>query len=101
LKKITIYHKDAKKIVFKPLETNTYVFDYEKDKSTATHLIENFSMVNWDYLDAIYGDKNIYSTPRDLLNLIMAEFIKFLNPKLLRKPIYPIAMNIKAQKIMD
>jgi hypothetical protein len=23
-------------------------------------------MVNWDYLDAIYGDKNIYST-RDLL----------------------------------
>jgi hypothetical protein len=30
-----------RKIVFKPLGmTNTYVFDYEKDKSTATHLIE-------------------------------------------------------------
>jgi hypothetical protein len=47
--------------------TNTYVFDYEKDKSTATPSYRrNFSMVNWDYLDAIYGDKNIYSTPRDL-----------------------------------
>jgi CubicO group peptidase (beta-lactamase class C family) len=52
-----------RKIVFKPLGmTNTYVF-YEKDKSTATPSYRRNSMVNWDYLDAIYGDKNIYSTP--------------------------------------
>jgi hypothetical protein len=43
--------------------TNTYVFDYEKTNQLQLHLIEEISMVNWDYLDAIYGDKNIYSTP--------------------------------------
>jgi hypothetical protein len=52
-----------RKIVFKPLGmTNTYVFDYEKTNQLQLHLIEGISMVNWDYLDAIYGDKkNIYS----------------------------------------
>jgi CubicO group peptidase (beta-lactamase class C family) len=44
LKKNNLSYQDAmRKIVFKPLGmTNTYVFDYEKDKSTATHLIEEF-----------------------------------------------------------
>jgi hypothetical protein len=58
-------------------------------------------MVNWDYLDAIYGDKNIYSTPRDLLKFDNGRnSSQFLN-QAIKKPIYPIAMNIKAQKIMD
>jgi hypothetical protein len=47
--------------------TNTYVFDYEKTNQLQLHLIEEFLYGKWDYLDAIYGDKNIYSTPRDLL----------------------------------
>lgn len=71
IEKITgLPYKDAmKEIVFKPLEmTNTYVFDYEKDKLTAVPSYKrNFAKVNLDYLDAIYGDKNIYSTVRDLL----------------------------------
>jgi hypothetical protein len=48
--------------------TNTYVFDYEKTNQLQLHLIEGISLW-WDYLDAIYGDKNIYSTPRDLLKV--------------------------------
>ncbi|CAM3014500.1 serine hydrolase domain-containing protein [Flavobacterium frigoris] len=71
IEKVTgLEYKDAmKEIVFKPLGmTNTYVFDYEKDKLTAVPSYKrNFAKVNLDYLDAIYGDKNIYSTPRDLL----------------------------------
>jgi hypothetical protein len=36
-----------------------------------------------DYLDAIYGDKNIYSTPRDVLKLDRARNNpNFLTPKL-------------------
>jgi CubicO group peptidase (beta-lactamase class C family) len=67
IEKITgLSYKEAmQKIIFKPLGMkNTFVFDYEKDKLTATPSYRgNFSMVNMDYLDAIYGDKNIYSTP--------------------------------------
>jgi CubicO group peptidase (beta-lactamase class C family) len=81
-------YKDAmEKIIFKPLGMkNTYVFDYEKDKKTATASYRgNFSLINMDYLDAIYGDKNIYSTPRDLLKFDDGRNSpNFLDPKLLK-----------------
>jgi CubicO group peptidase (beta-lactamase class C family) len=55
-------------IIFRPLGMkNTYVFDYDRDKDSAvTSYKGNKVEINKDYLDAIYGDKNIYST-RDLL----------------------------------
>lgn len=89
IEKVTgMAYKDAmEKIIFKPLGmTNTYVFDYEKDKKTATPSYRgNFSLVNMDYLDAIYGDKNIYSTPRDLLKFDSGRnSANFLDPKLLK-----------------
>ncbi|EIA08497.1 penicillin-binding protein 4* [Flavobacterium frigoris PS1] len=89
IEKITgMTYKDAmEKIIFKPLGmTNTYVFDYEKDKKTATPSYRgNFSLVNMDYLDAVYGDKNIYSTPRDLLKFDDGRnSANFLDPKLLK-----------------
>lgn len=88
IEKITgMAYKDAmEKIIFKPLGMkDTYVFDYEKDKKTATPSYRgNFSLVNMDYLDAIYGDKNIYSTPRDLLKFDDGRnSAVFLDPKLL------------------
>ncbi|WP_114753218.1 serine hydrolase domain-containing protein [Flavobacterium glaciei] len=63
------YKEAMKQIIFEPLGMkNTYVFDYEKDKDTAvTSYKGNKVEIGKDYLDAIYGDKNIYSTPRDLL----------------------------------
>lgn len=87
IEKITgLKYKDAmKRMIFEPLEmNNTYVFDYEKDKETASPSYKgNFSIINMDYLDAVYGDKNIYSTPRDLLKLDRARNAPdFLNPEL-------------------
>ena len=47
--------------------TNTYVFTL-KDTLTATPSFTNNSTYwNYDFLDATYGDKNIYTTPQDLL----------------------------------
>jgi CubicO group peptidase (beta-lactamase class C family) len=82
------YKEAMQEMIFKPLGMkNTFVFDYEKDKLTATPSYRgNFSMVNMDYLDAIYGDKNIYSTPRDLLKFDMGRNTPdFFDPKLLQQ----------------
>jgi hypothetical protein len=40
---------------------NDNVYDYKKDKETATPYRGNFSMINIDYLDAIYGDILFYT----------------------------------------
>lgn len=81
------YKKAMERMIFKPLGMNhTYVFDYETDKNTAvTSYKGNKVEIGKDYLDAIYGDKNIYSTPRDLLKFDLARNAPgFLNPKLLK-----------------
>lgn len=90
IEKITnLSYKEAmKQIIFKPLAMNdTYVFDYETDKKTAVHSYKGNKMeIGLDFLDAIYGDKNIYSTPRDLLKFDRARSSSsFLNPKLLNQ----------------
>lgn len=82
-------YKDAMAaIIFEPLGMkNTYVFDYEKDKNTAvTSYKGNKVEIGKDYLDAVYGDKNIFSTPRDLLKFDRARSsTQFLNPSLLKE----------------
>lgn len=90
IEKITnLSYKEAmKQIIFKPLDMNdTYVFDYETDKKTAVPSYKGNKMeIGLDFLDAIYGDKNIYSTPRDLLKFDRARSSSsFLNPKLLNQ----------------
>ncbi len=54
--------------LFQPLRmTNTYVFTL-KDTLTATPSFTNKNIYwSYDFLDATYGDKNIYTTPQDLL----------------------------------
>lgn len=82
-------YKDAMKtIIFKPLGMNdSYVFDYDKDRQTANPSYKgNLVLYGWDFLDAIYGDKNVYSTPRDLLKFDMGRNdLEFFNPALLKK----------------
>jgi CubicO group peptidase (beta-lactamase class C family) len=53
---------------FDPLQmTHTYVFTL-KDTLTATPSFTNNSTYwDFDFLDGTYGDKNIYTTPKDLL----------------------------------
>ena len=84
------YPAAMKEMIFKPLGMhNTFVYEHEKDKETAMPSYKgNNIKLALDYLDAIYGDKNIYSTPRDLLKFDMARKAPtFLKPKL-RNQIY-------------
>ncbi|MEO8255137.1 MAG: serine hydrolase domain-containing protein [Flavobacterium sp.] len=95
------YKKAMERMIFKPLGMNhTYVFDYEKDKDTAvTSYKGNKVEIGKDYLDAIYGDKNIYSTPRDLLKFDLARNAPgFLSPKLLKLVYTPFSNERKGER---
>jgi CubicO group peptidase (beta-lactamase class C family) len=88
IEKVThMNYRDAmKKIVFEPLGmTNTFVFDYSKDRKRVSQSYKgNNILYGFDFLDDVYGDKNIYSTPRDLLKFDLATYSpKFLKPELL------------------
>ncbi len=92
IEKVTgLSYKDAlKRMIFEPLGmTDTYVFDYEKDKEAATQsYMWNNNRYPWDFLDKIYGDKNIYSTPRDLLKFDLARNAPTFLTSKLKKKIY-------------
>lgn len=76
---------------FAPLQMkHTYVFTL-KDTLTATPSFTN-NNVYWDYdfLDATYGDKNIYSTPQDLLKWDQALYTdQIISPALLDSAFTP------------
>jgi CubicO group peptidase (beta-lactamase class C family) len=75
-------------MIFKPLKMNhTFVFDIDKDKERVTPSYKGNNMeLAFDYLDGIYGDKNIYSTPSDLIQFDLARNApSFLNPELRAK----------------
>ena len=82
-------YKDAMaEMIFKPLGmTNTFVFDYEKDKNRIVPSYKaNGIEIGKDYLDEVYGDKNIFSTARDLLKFDRARNRKdFLEPELAKQ----------------
>ncbi|MFN3968818.1 serine hydrolase domain-containing protein [Flavobacterium sp.] len=82
------YPEAMKEMIFSPLGmTNTYVCDFEKDRENIVPSYKgNHVEIGTDYLDGIYGDKNIYSTPRDLLKFDAARYAPFfLNKELLKK----------------
>jgi CubicO group peptidase (beta-lactamase class C family) len=88
IEKVTkLTYRDAMaQIIFKPLGmTNTFVLDFDNDKhNVAPSYKANRVEIGIDYLDKIYGDKNIYSTPRDLLKFDRARNApSFLEPDLL------------------
>jgi len=90
IEKITkLSYKDAMdQIIFKPLGmTHTFVMDYENDRKKVVPSYKgNKVEIGMDFLDAIYGDKNIYSTPRDILKFDRARSSSaFLDPKLLEQ----------------
>jgi CubicO group peptidase (beta-lactamase class C family) len=88
IEKVTkLSYRDAMaQIIFKPLGmTHTFVLDFDNDKhDVAPSYKANRVEIGIDYLDKIYGDKNIYSTPRDLLKFDRARNSpSFLEPELL------------------
>ncbi|WP_370900245.1 serine hydrolase domain-containing protein [Chryseobacterium gossypii] len=82
----TPFPQAMKEIVFTPLKmNNTYIFQ-EKDIPTAAQSFYygGNRLYPLDRLDLIYGDKNVYTTPRDLLNFSKAMYSKdFLKPELM------------------
>ena len=84
------YHEAMDKLLFKPLGMkNSFVFDYEKHHDTVSQTYKASKLrLAFDHLDLVYGDKNIYSTVRDLLKFDLATYSnKFFSDKL-RKEIF-------------
>ncbi|WP_312421332.1 serine hydrolase domain-containing protein [Epilithonimonas sp.] len=83
----TPFPEAMQEIVFKPLKMNhTFIFQ-KKDTPTASQsFYSGFRLYPLANLDLIYGDKNVYTTPKDLLNFSVALFSKdFLKPELANK----------------
>lgn len=88
----TPFPQAMKEMVFTPLKmTNSYIFQ-EKDIPTATQSFYygGNRLYPLDRLDLIYGDKNVYTTPRDLYSFSKAMFSKdFLKPELMQMVFQP------------
>lgn len=84
------YPEAMQNLVFKPLNmTNTFVLDFDKDKDNVSQSYKSTKVkIAFDQLDAIYGDKNIYSTPQDLLKFDLATYSKNFISEDLKKEIY-------------
>lgn len=95
------YPEAMKSMIFEPLGMkHTFVFDYKKDKNVITPSYKVGGMqIAFDFLDAIYGDKNIFSTPQDMLLFDMAKNSKyFLTPELRNKIYQGYSNEHKGQK---
>lgn len=79
-------------MIFKPLKMkHTFIFQ-EKDTATAARSFYARGPVafRFDKLDLIYGDKNVFTTPRDLLNFSKALYsANFLKNNLVAKAFDP------------
>ncbi|OYU80295.1 MAG: penicillin-binding protein [Flavobacterium sp. BFFFF1] len=88
IEKITgmTYPEAMKKMLFEPLHmSNTFVFNIV-DKDEVSQTYKGNMRLAFDHLDGTYGDKNIYSTPRDLLKFDMATYSpNFLSAGLVKK----------------
>lgn len=76
--------------IFTPLGMNdTFVIDFVKQKNDVSQSYKsNYVNHGWDQFDAIYGDKNIYSTPRDLVKFDLATY----STEFLRKDLWEEAL---------
>lgn len=81
------YPKAMKYIVFDPLGMeNTFVMEFEKHSNVVSKTYYNNGRIwNYDHLDKTYGDKNIYSTPKDLLKMDIAMYSEKFLPKHLKE----------------
>lgn len=79
-----------KELVLEPLKMhNTFVLENLDHKENVTQSYNaNNSRMHWDYLDGTYGDKNIYTTARDLLKLDKALYSDNFISKALKMEMY-------------
>jgi CubicO group peptidase (beta-lactamase class C family) len=73
--------------IFKPLGMNrSFVFGLEKADSVLPSFKFNNQKEPFMFLDAVYGDKNIYSTPRDMMKWDMALYdTSFFSQKIIEE----------------
>ncbi len=103
IEKITglTYKEAMKQMIFEPLGMkNTFVMDYDKDRKNVVPSYKgNRVEIGMDFLDAIYGDKNVYSTARDLLKLDRARNSSaFLEPNLFNQVFIGYSNEHKGQR---
>lgn len=87
-----------KQFVFSPLQmTDTYIYSLA-DSNTCTPSYDNRGRKErFQYLDLIYGDKNIYTTARDLLRWDLALYNpEFFSREVLRKAYQPYSLERKS-----
>lgn len=95
------YIEAMDKMLFQPLGmTHSFVCDIKKDKKRIVPSYKaNKVEIGVDFLDGVYGDKNIYSTPRDLLKFDLARNAKnFLEPGLWEQVFKPYSNERKGTK---
>ena len=97
------YRQAMQELIFKPLGMkNSYVFNYETDRETASKSYKGNSIFPWDQFDALYGDKNIYSTPRDLVKFDMGTYSpEFIKQELLQEAYFGYSAEHVAKPIKD
>ncbi len=82
------YRRAMQELIFKPLGMkNTFVFNYATDRDTVSMSYKGKNVAfPWDQFDQLVGDKNIYSTPRDLIKFDLASYSSdFINPEILKE----------------
>ena len=86
----TNFPSAMKQIVFDPLEMNhTFIFQPKDSlKASQSFYYVGNRLYPTDELDCIYGDKNCYTTPRDLFNFSKAMFSKDFLRKSLKDSIF-------------
>ncbi|GGC86473.1 penicillin-binding protein [Flavobacterium lutivivi] len=95
------YEKAMKELIFKPLKMNSsFVFNYFRDKDTVSLSYRNRTQINpWDQFDNLNGDKNIYSTTRDLAKFDLATYSPdFIKPSTLNEVYKGYSPNPKLKK---
>ena len=97
------YRQAMQELIFKPLGmTNSYVFNYETDRETASKSYRGNTIFPWDQFDDLYGDKNIYSTPRDLVKFDMGTYSpEFIKRELLQEAYFSYSTIHVAKPIKD
>lgn len=97
------YREAMRTLIFKPLGMkNTFVFNYETDRDTVCKSYRASTIFPWDQYDNLYGDKNIYSTPRDLVKFDLATYSPdFIKPELLQEAYYGYSAAHVAKPIKD
>jgi len=94
------YPAAMEEMIFKPLGmSNTFVYETIKHKGKVSLSYKGNMDLAVEYLDGVYGDKNIYSTPRDLLKFDVARYSpSYLNPQLLEKVYHGYSNEKKGQR---